>query len=76
MATYKLMGGPRTNGALGLFFKVEAKENTSAETIQDTIVYTSMISRYFTPALYNKLGYMEFIAVTEDKFDLIAGATS
>ena len=32
-----------------------------------------MISRYFNPELYNELGYMEFIAINEDKFDLIPG---
>ena len=40
------------------------------EHVGDTQVYTSMINRYFTPALIAELGYMDFISVTENKYYL------
>ena len=40
--------------------------------INDSIVYTSMINRYFDPTVYNEIGYMPFITVTEDTFDLLS----
>jgi len=32
-----------------------------------------MINRYFNPTIYNEQGYMDFIAVTENKFSLVEG---
>ena len=39
--------------------------------VNKSIVYTSMINRYFDPTVYKANGFMPFIAVTCDEFDLV-----
>ena len=68
---YTLKGGTRSTSGDGLLFRVDAKDGVDPEMINDSIVYTSMINRYFDPTVYNNIGYMPFITVTEDEFDLV-----
>jgi hypothetical protein len=51
-------------------FVVMALAGASAEYLSDSEVFTSMISQYFTPTLYNELGYAEFISLTESLYDI------
>jgi hypothetical protein len=72
--SYLLDGGTRsrTFGA-GLKFNVQLHANVTegqADVIERTVVYTSMINRYFLPREYESDGFMHFIAFTENKFDL------
>ena len=67
---YTLNGGTRNKEGDGLIFRVDAKDGVDQEWINDSIVYTSMINRYFDPVVYLENGYMPWITVTEDEFDL------
>ena len=43
-----------------------------AELVDDTNVYNTMINRSFNPDEYNERGYMDFVAMTQDKFSILA----
>ena len=70
MDQWFLKGSTRSKDGIGMRFVVKAKEGASADYVDDTTVFTSMISQYFTPQLYKAQGYMDFISITESRYDL------
>lgn len=74
---YYLSQGWRQFVGQGLTFKVAPKSDVdftpgsdNAQLIDETMIYTSMIRRYFTPPNYNENGYMNIVAATQNKFSL------
>ena len=46
------------------------------DIINASTVLTSMINRYFSPAIYNAAGFQPWIAVTESEYNLLSTYTS
>ena len=76
---YLINGRLKSSGSSALKFEVNLKTDSGLsqeqilEYVSGSVVYSSMINRYFSPTIYNKQGYMDFIAVTENKFSLVEG---
>ena len=70
ITSFVLDGGVRSTTGQGMRFVVTALAGADPDLINDSLVFTSMISQYFTPPLYGILGYCEFISVTESLYDL------
>ena len=73
---FSLSAGWRSNGQ-GLVFRVApmsgvdfSQGTVQADYIDETKIYSSMISRYFNPNDFEKNGYMALISVTQDTYPL------